>query len=160
MKEIKDDTQGFTLLELLVVVLIIGILASIALPQYQSAVRKARVAEAKIALRALVDATDRWLLQNDRSRIGEIDEELDIDISNESQNWNIYRDECLDGCIAIAEPKWEEGYFIQYYSNSYYIDDPRNGKFICLGDNNEGKNICKQLGGTSLFEDDDTEYQI
>ena len=59
----KNTRRGFTLIELLVVVIIIAILAAIALPQYQKAVRKARVAEAKITLKAIYDAEQRKNLE-------------------------------------------------------------------------------------------------
>jgi len=56
----KKSNAGFTLVELLVVVLIIGILASVGVPQYFKAVEKSRVAEAKSMLGALGQAWKRY----------------------------------------------------------------------------------------------------
>ena len=54
---------GFTLLEMLVVVLIIGILAGIALPQYEKSVIKANFAEAYIKLKAAAQIEEMCRLQ-------------------------------------------------------------------------------------------------
>ncbi|MBL4607775.1 MAG: type IV pilin protein [Pseudomonadales bacterium] len=51
--------KGFTLIEVMIVVSIIGILASIALPSYQNSVSKARRTDAMSALQGLAQAMER-----------------------------------------------------------------------------------------------------
>lgn len=54
----KQNKKGFTLIEVLVVVLIIGILTSIALPQYQKSVMKSRYSTMMQIVESIVEAED------------------------------------------------------------------------------------------------------
>lgn len=58
------SNRGFTLVELMVVVVIIGILAAIAIPNYQEYLRKARRSDAKSALLATAQAMERFYTEN------------------------------------------------------------------------------------------------
>lgn len=55
-----SHTQGFTLIELMIVVVIIGILAAIALPSYRDSIRKGRRADGQSALMQLQLAQEKW----------------------------------------------------------------------------------------------------
>lgn len=53
MKLFDRKSPGFTLIELLIVVAIIGVLSTIAVPTFRGMIRKARMAESKLALGAI-----------------------------------------------------------------------------------------------------------
>ena len=75
-----QNKKAFTLIELLVVVLIIGILAAVALPQYQKAVEKAKMTEAVTLVRAIANAHQLYYMANGQYLSKEEIDKLDIEI--------------------------------------------------------------------------------
>ncbi len=63
----KTKRRGFTLIELMVAVAIIGILAAIAYPSYINSIRKSKRVEAQAALLSFANAMELWRLQNANS---------------------------------------------------------------------------------------------
>jgi type IV pilus assembly protein PilE len=63
---LKKHSAGFTLIELMIVVAIIGIIAAIAYPSYQEHVRKTRRADAQTALLELSQFMERHYTANGR----------------------------------------------------------------------------------------------
>lgn len=72
--------RAFTLVELIIVVIIIGILASIAIPQFNKTMERSRIAEASAVLGALRGAQLRYKLEN--TAYATSTASLDIDAPN------------------------------------------------------------------------------
>lgn len=63
-KDQGNRSRGFTLIELMITVAVIGILAAIAIPSYQSYVREARRSEGTSGLLEMQSLQERWRLNN------------------------------------------------------------------------------------------------
>ena len=143
--------KAFTLIEILIVVLIIGSLAAIAVPKYQKAVDKARAAEAITILKNITEAQEVYYLAN-----GEYTDDLEnLDIKiNLDGNYFTFACQAKRTCQASpklnAYPVFE--FHLQNYDISYY-----RGKHWCMVDRlirngasekdvQHARDICKMFG--------------
>lgn len=62
----QKPSRGFTLIELMITVAIVGILAAVAYPSYQDSVRKSRRADAKAVLLEAAQWMERFYTENNR----------------------------------------------------------------------------------------------
>ncbi|MDJ0706363.1 MAG: type IV pilin-like G/H family protein [Leptolyngbyaceae cyanobacterium MO_188.B28] len=82
----KKNDKGFTLIELLVVIIIIGILAAIALPSFLNQASKARQAEAKQTLGAVVRGQQAYRLEN--PTFADEIAKLALGVKSQTKNYN------------------------------------------------------------------------
>ncbi len=69
-------SQGFTLIELMIVVAIIGVLTATAIPTYQNYIKKTEVASALATLKALLTPAELWYLEKNSLAIADKSEIL------------------------------------------------------------------------------------
>ena len=153
MKNINK--KGFTLIEMLVVVLIIGILAAVALPQYFKAVEKSRSTEALSVMGSISAAMERARLVSPSNVYPETLADLDIEIADEggstvtggswsSRNFNfsVAGTDTASGKITATR----KGSTSQYVLTRYYY----TGKVNCSDTTGTAgasvTGICKSLG--------------
>lgn len=64
MRYTSQGKGGFTLIELMIVVLVVGILTSIALPQYTRSLKRAKLTEGMTLGKTIYDSAVRYLSEN------------------------------------------------------------------------------------------------
>jgi len=80
--------KSFTLVELIIVVIIVGILASLGLTQYSNVVEKSRLAEAKVRIRVMRNFAYEYYLNNG-SMSGSTNADMGVD--NTCSSTDFYR---------------------------------------------------------------------
>ncbi len=133
----RKKNAAFTLIELLVVVLIIGILAAIAVPQYEKAVLKSRAVGALPRVTALETAQKEYKMAT-----GHYTGDLSV-LSIDTGIWSCNRTQTSNQgfCQHFPAPGigWEMTFDPDYISYSIY----------CIGTTDAGRAVCKEYGTAS-----------
>lgn len=159
---LKKYKKGFTLMELVVVVLLIGILAAFAMPQYQRALERSRVSEALTMLGNISTAERMYFMQSDVFTPNFADLMLKIPVKpkagEDASNYAVGTGQAFEyditGCV-----DWECNITASRTTGKYEIhldgldSEGASGTRSCHSDDSFGIKICRMICGANPMPD-------
>jgi type IV pilus assembly protein PilA len=132
--DFSNSDQGFTLLELMIVVMITSILLAIGLPNFMSQIGRARESEAKIALSNIGMAQQAYFFE--KQTFADQMSKLEVQVTN---GYYHYPDPTLTSSIVVkhdAEPQDAANKNIRHYQLGVYFNGGSSYSIVlCQSDN-------------------------
>ena len=154
----KRQKKGFTIVELVIVIIIVAILTVVAVPVYQHHVEKARFTEAFTMLRAIADANTVYFIEHGKwcDDISELDVQIEGEVATQDSLVRIETKDFIYACcgdsatsntIATVNRKpFKERYWMSFTATPNK-KEPKLGKYGFNGDAtyNKSTKVDKEL---------------